>query len=96
MDVCILQEYLISGELDGICLDSVDEDHSLDSEILMARCVPDLAALKHIEIYLISENAQFLSNNILNTCTEYGNQLRKFVGNFVLHFCATILIAARD
>lgn len=48
---------------------------------------PDLEALKHIEIYLIPENTgiklcentQFLSNNILNTCTEYGSQLRKFV-----------------
>lgn len=46
----------------------------------------DTEALKHIEIYLNPGNTQLLSNNILNTRTEYNSQLRKFV-----KFCFALL-----
>lgn len=41
--------------------------------------VCDSEALKYVEIYLNPENTGLLSNNILNVCTEYSSQLRKFV-----------------
>lgn len=53
----------------------------------MAEYVCGLEAVKHIEVYLISENTQFLSNNIMNTCTEYGCQLRKFVQFYFAFLC---------
>lgn len=55
--------------------------------MLMAEYVCGLEALKHIEVHLISESTQFLSNNILNTSTEYGCQLRIFVQFYFAFLC---------